>query len=924
MSPLLAKEMKMTALVQTLNSDSNFRYMIQRVHSFFDAFIVLLYTFFYISAAYCQDNGQIIKEVHIKGIRSIDEETVRHLMSLEKGAHLESETLRKGVKRLFWKDIFDDIMVTSEPLGTGLRITIHAVERPLINEITIIGNEHLSTNYLKKLFIFKEGQRYKEEYKDKALFELIMHYREKGFPDAVIDMSYATDDNQSISLELKINEGQPLMIREIKTSPEMKKFLSLDKGDVYDKEAVENDILKALDELKKQGHYKPRAGPPSFTHGVLEIPFDSGPVLIVNFKGNEEIDEERLLKELPFMEGADVNEYLIEEASQRITALYETRGYPYTQVAVGVEEKFDRVEMDIFIFEGKKVVISSLEIEGADSFPKENLFSVMTLKQGMPFSQTILNNDCEALKAFYQESGFIDVSIKGVVKDFSDTKDSVSISIHLNEGEQYLVKEIHFGGNTVFNEYELKQALSFQENKPYNEDFVRDGRFIIKKMYANQGYTDAGIRADTEQKEKNVIVTYSIDEGKQYKVGKIIIKGNEITKRDTIEREISFKEDDIYREREIIRTRNRIQRLGIFNEVSFTSHEVEEDVKDIIIDVKESKQGVVEFGFGYGEYEHFRVFFDIRYKNLWGENKEVGLTTDIDRLEQMYSLYYKQPYLFDKQLPFTATITGGRKKAIDDDNGDETLYKVNRFSLILGIEKDLTKNLAGNLDYEYAFVDTKQIDPDVILSKEDTGTTAIGSISPSLTYDTRNNRFDPSSGFLSTCTLELASTPLLSQNDFLKLTLSTSTYYNLIKDTVLAFSLRGGIADSFGDTETLPIVERFFLGGRTTVRGYKFNNLGPKVNDNPTGGNVFAMFNAEIRIPIKWGLGVVTFVDGGNVWQEIEDIDEDRRLRYTTGAGLRYSTPVGPLSIDYGRKLSRDKSSDESHGEVHFSIGHAF
>jgi outer membrane protein insertion porin family len=139
---------------------------------------------------------------------------------------------------------------------------------------------------------------------------------------------------------------------------------------------------------------------------------------------------------------------------------------------------------------------------------------------------------------------------------------------------------------------------------------------------------------------------------------------------------------------------------------------------------------------------------------------------------------------------------------------------------------------------------------------------------------------------------------------------------------VLATSFRGGLAKGYNDTTDLPLVERFFLGGRSTVRGYEQDTLGPKGSDgDPTGGNSFLMENFEIRTYLGRGIGLVAFLDGGNVWTDVESI-KLRDFKFTTGLGLRYNTPVGPIRIDYGYKL--DKEKGESSGEVHFSIGHAF
>jgi outer membrane protein insertion porin family len=147
-------------------------------------------------------------------------------------------------------------------------------------------------------------------------------------------------------------------------------------------------------------------------------------------------------------------------------------------------------------------------------------------------------------------------------------------------------------------------------------------------------------------------------------------------------------------------------------------------------------------------------------------------------------------------------------------------------------------------------------------------------------------------------------------------------YQKIYRGIVLAASVRGGFAEGYGDTRELPIVERFFLGGRTTVRGYEQDTLGPKGSDgNPTGGNAFLMESLEVRTSITNAIGFVVFLDGGNVWVKIDEIDPSD-LKFTAGFGLRYNTPVGPVRVDYGRKLQTEKG--ESSGEIHFSIGHAF
>ena len=170
--------------------------------------------------------------------------------------------------------------------------------------------------------------------------------------------------------------------------------------------------------------------------------------------------------------------------------------------------------------------------------------------------------------------------------------------------------------------------------------------------------------------------------------------------------------------------------------------------------------------------------------------------------------------------------------------------------------------------------------------------------------------------------MEIASKYIGSETDYIKYELKSSYYHGLFKGLILAVSLRAGTAESYDDAEELPLIKRYFLGGRNTVRGYAQDHLGPKGdNGDPTGGNVFLMHNLELRAHVWKSLGLVTFLDGGNVWLTRDDVYLND-YKFTVGAGLRYMTPVGPFRLDYGYKLDREE--DESAGEIHFSIGHAF
>jgi outer membrane protein insertion porin family len=210
-------------------------------------------------------------------------------------------------------------------------------------------------------------------------------------------------------------------------------------------------------------------------------------------------------------------------------------------------------------------------------------------------------------------------------------------------------------------------------------------------------------------------------------------------------------------------------------------------------------------------------------------------------------------------------------------------------------------------------------------SKEESGKILISSLNPALIFDKRDDPFNPTQGSLHGVIIKEALKELGSEADFTKGTVQSTWYLPVAEYTVFALSGRAGMAWPHHDTQEIPINERFYLGGSTTVRGYPQDSVGPYNLDAygnrvPTGGYSMVQFNAEIRLNSSGGSGFVLFSDAGNVWVEQKIHLNDLRASY--GAGFRYHTPVGPLRIDYGQKIHRQ--SWESPGELHFSIGQAF
>lgn len=871
------------------------------------------------------DKKAVIRDIEVQGLKRMADRELIDLISINVGDSLDGEKLGQGIRRAFKKGIFSDLRVESEPYKDGVKLIYIAEEMPLVRRVKVEGNRAVSKRGIKKAFAYKEGVEFRREFLDSAVSRLDRYYRNKGFPEVKIN-AYVEEEtiNGTVNVRIRIDEGAPQIIKTLNMPDEFKGYIHAKPGDVFDKEKIDNDIKKLGEHFKKLDYINPLIGPYKFSDGEVIIPINPGKKLEVSFEKNEAINRKRLLKELPFMEEGEVTDESVEEAADRIRNLYLSEGYYNAKVASTYETDEDYIKVRFFIFEGKKVFLRDVSFSG-NTISYDVLKSIIPFEENKPFNSTLLNDSKDALIIFYNALGYLRTEVAEIKTDLHNDNKDLSLKFVINEGRQTRIKSVRISGNREISASDIQGVLHIKEDAPYNIIDIRDARYRIQSLYSKRGYMDARIGVKSTIDEDKVFLDYEITENMPSVVGKIIIRGNVKTKDKIIRREITFAEGEKYNYEKVLNTKERLYRLGLFSEVKIDILEPDNKEagpeKDMLITLKESDHGSVELSLGYGDYERFRGSIELRYRNIGGYNRQIGFRTEISAVENKYILDFREPRLFnDPAFPFNASLSRESRRAVNIET-KEMLYKIDKTSFIAGVEKELKKGLRASLNYEYSFNDTTDVAPGVILSREDTGTLAISSISPSLFYDLRDNPFDPASGSLHGITLKFASKAYLSETEFVKGTFQSSWFFPLKKGIVFAFSLKGGAAHSFGETDELPLIERFFLGGRTTVRGYGHDLLGPKGIDNtPTGGNVFALINGEFRIPVRKGFGIVTFVDAGNVWIRTNDIDAE--LKYTAGVGLRYRTPVGPLRIDYGHKVKREEG--ESAGEVHFSFGHAF
>lgn len=860
-----------------------------------------------------------VRKVEVRGLHSISESELLYLLNINKGAVVDRHDLSGGVKRAFLLGIFEDIIVES-PDASGSEIIVTVEEKPVISSITLKGNEHFSAGFIKKQLRFTTGERLTGLKIRNGIANLKEAMRQRGFADADASYLVTRGKGNSVALNISISEGRPQIITQIVIPAHadiISNFLTLSTGGIYDITEMNNLTNKVLQYYKKRDFvgtsltYK-------YENGVFTINFEPGRKLTMHFIGNATIKSSELMKEISFFEINNISDELIEENVAGISSLYRRNGFISAQVTPVISTAPETMNLDIFISEGERYKVGNITFEGA-TMPQEKLLEILASRRGDYYNPDDLESDRENLIDFYNALGYLYAEVQ---EPETETQDhNVNIKFVIKEKQQVKIANIKMSGAILVPPDKIMKIIMLKTGNPYNEVDISDSQRKIMETYHNYGFLEARVRVEREISDGAAIITFVVNEGHMTFFGKSIIIGNERTKQVVIEREFIHAMNEPFDYSKLVQERQRLYRLGLFSDVQVAPSDRSDSRRDVLYKLREADPGTVELGVGYGEYEKYRASFDISYRNLFGMDRQASFRTEVSDIQKRFILSYAEPYFFVRGLTFKSSLLYESKKELNIDT-HQISYHLHRETASAGVEKKLTDTIKGALNYDFSIVKTKDVKPDIILSREDTGSLIISGLRSEFIYDTRDNPFNPGKGILAGLSLKTASYVLFSQTDFLKLQLYANEYRSLSKRFVFAVSLRVGAAQGYRKTSSLPIVERFFLGGRTTVRGYDQDTLGPKGADGtPIGGNAFLMGNVELRTDIGRGFGIVNFVDTGNVWDKIQQINV-AQLKYTTGVGLRYNTPVGPLRVDYGIKLNKEKGED--FGAIHFSIGQAF
>jgi len=679
--------------------------------------------------------------------------------------------------------------------------------------------------------------------------------------------------------------------------------------------------------------------------GVLIVTVEERPSIAkITLKGIKEFSEDDLkngLKQTGLAEGRVLDRAMVDKAEQELRRQYFNRG----KYAVDIKTTLtplerNRVAVQFDVVEGDSAKIQRINIVGNQAFKEKELLGQFTsttpgwltwYTKNDQYSQARLAGDIETLRSFYLNRGYLEFNVDSTQVSISPDKQGIYITVNITEGPQYRVSDVKLAGQMLVPEAELQKLITVKPGEVFVRDRLTETTKKIGERLGNDGYAFANVNAVPElDKDKNTVAfTLFVDPGRRVYVNRVNIAGNTKTRDEVVRREIRQMEGAYYDAEKINRSRERINRLGFFNEVNIETPAVTgtTDQVDVNVSVAEKSTGNIMLGAGFSSSEGLVLSTSVSQANVFGTGNRLSAQINSGSVNTVYALSFTNPYYTIDGISLGYDVY---RRDVDSSSLNNTGYFENS-TLGLGVRFGLPVNERDSISlgasYEQNSVKVDGTSPlqwrnFVTTYGNDNDTLRLDG---SWARDSRDNFLFPTRGLLQRVAAEIG-TPVGSLQ-YYKLSLQHQQYFPLGRD--FTFMLNGELG--FGDGlsgKPLPFFKNFYAGGVSSVRGFESGTIGPKdpTTGDALGGNKRVVANAELFFPLPGlkddkAFRMSAFLDAGASFGTGETFDIGS-LRYAAGVSLLWVSPLGPLKFSLAQPLV-EKTGDKT--EVfQFSLGSVF
>jgi outer membrane protein insertion porin family len=688
---------------------------------------------------------------------------------------------------------------------------------------------------------------------------------------------------------------------------------------------------------------------------VLIVIIEERPTISrIEFTGMKEFDQEIVRKSLKAVGVAEARFYdkaIIDKAEQELKRQYVGKGM-YAAEVVATVTPIERNQVAIYfnIDEGPVAKIQEINFIGNEVFSESTLKSEMQLKTGgwlswyskdNLYSKQKLTADLETIRSYYLNRGYLEFVIESTQVSITPDKKGVYLTISINEGKKFTVKDVRVAGDTLGKEAELMQLITLKPGDTFSSAKLTQSTKAIAEILGSYGYAFATInpQPDIRRELAEVDLTLVVDPGRRIYVRQVAISGNAKTRDLVIRREIRQFESSWFDSDKIDLSKKRLGRLGYFTETDITSEDVpgSPDQVDVQVKVKEKPTGAVTIGAGFSSTEKLILSAGINQDNAFGTGTAVGLNFSLGKVNQNLTLSNYDPYFTEDGISRYTDVYYRSSKPLYYAGDPDYQIKSVGSSIKFGVPYTEVDRVFFGTGIEAFRINTTSNTPQPYLNYAQTYNIAAPGYPATLTTynvpltvgwarDGRDSALIPSEGSLQQLSGEVG-TPVGNMT-FYRLFGQYQKYHSFSKANILSFNGEIGYGEAYG-SHSFPITKNYYVGGIGSVRGYAPGSLGPQYyNTNygtyqPTGGQSKIVSNVEYTVPVP-GSGVdktlrlFTFVDGGNAF----GTNINLVLKYSYGLGISWISPLGPLKFSYG--IPYKSQPTDNIQRLQFQVGTAF
>ncbi|HEX4001609.1 MAG TPA: POTRA domain-containing protein [Candidatus Acidoferrales bacterium] len=903
-------------------------------------------------------------------------------LPLVAGKRFDFAAERESLRDLYAMGDYASIQVTSAAGPEGLRIDFVVQPNFYNNVIRVEGlSEPPSEPAALAAVRLSLGEPFRESSLREAVSRLQNSLSDDGLYEAKVTWSLtARDTEREMDVLFTVHPGPRARVGNVTvdnqtpyTDAQLLKRSKVSQKSAVTSAGLSHAAERVKNYLVKQGYLGAGARFERGTYDAetkrvpLTFSVTAGPRIRIEIDGAH-VSKGQQKKLLPMYEEGAVDNDLLQEGRRNLRNYLQSQGYFDADVQVSSRQDDTRKERAITyqVMRGDRYRMAGIAFQGNKYFETsllERRLSVQPaafLSSGR-FSQQLLRDDIDSVRDVYLSNGFRDAQVTATVDDqYLGKKNNLFVTFHVVEGTQTFISSLKIEGNHAISTATLLGVTGSTPGQPYSESSVTSDRNNILALYYNDGFPEASFNEDTVPGEKpnEMQLLYRITEGDRVDVAKVLLTGYQYTRPGIIARQVDIKAAGPLREADVATTQRQLYNLGVFDRVQIAPQNPSgtDPQKAVVVETLEGHRYTIAYGFGF-EVQRVasgttsngmlnpnaislsaspRGIFEISRANMFGRAQTLSFQGRASTLEYRFATTYTASnFLSDRNL--SLLFTGYAEKTQDINTFTSTRFEG-------GAQLVQKLSPSSSLLYRYFYRRVKAANlavaqDEIPLLSQPELVSGFG-----LTYarDRRDNPTDASHGSFNTADVSWATTALGSSASYFRGFFQNSSFYSIGRSFVIARSARFGIEEPLGNTveginapfnpaqcssetqlqteDIIPLPERFFAGGGTSLRGFGLNQAGPRdpCTGFPIGGLAVLIFNQELHFPMKLPfvgskLGGTIFYDGGNVFTDVNHITLRWKppsltnldyFSHTIGFGLRYPTPVGPVRVDFGYQIN--------------------